>query len=70
YLIFFLIAFPIRGRHIRVRWVGILIFSVLLLLSFTTEVLPNISIVLIYCIVAMTYLIPEKETLNSEVVNR
>jgi hypothetical protein len=70
YLIFFLIAFPLRGGRIQVRWVGVLIFSVLLLLSFTTEVLPNISIVLIYCIVAMTYLIPQKEALTSEVVNR
>jgi hypothetical protein len=61
YLAFFLIAFPIRSRHIRIRWVGILMFIVIVLLSFTTEILPTVSIVLIYSIVAMTYLIPEKE---------
>jgi len=67
YSIFFLVAFPIRGEHIRVRWVGALMFMMAFLLSFTTEILPNISIVLIYSIVAMTYLIPEKDSLSIRV---
>jgi hypothetical protein len=60
YLIFFLIAFPIRNGHIRVRWVSVLMFAVLLMLSITTEVLPNISIILIFSIIAMSYMIPEE----------
>ena len=67
YAIFFLIAFPIRGESIRVRWVGALMFIMVLLLSFTTEILPNISIVLIYSIIAMTYLIPEQDSLSISV---
>ena len=62
YLIFFFIAFPTRNGHIQVRWVGALIFFVIVLLSITTEILTNVSIVLIYSIIAMTYLIPKKAT--------
>ena len=61
YLIFFFIAFPMRDGHIRVSWVGFLMFAVLVMLSITTDIMPNISIVLIYCIVALTYLIPMQE---------
>jgi hypothetical protein len=60
-----LIAFPIRDGYIRVRWVGILMFFALLMLSITTEVLANISIVLIFSIIALTYLIPKKEILGN-----
>ncbi len=61
YLIFFLIAFPTRDGHMRIRWVAVLMFSILILLSFTTEILANISIVLIFSIISLSYLIPEKE---------
>ena len=43
YLIFFFIAFPIREGRIRVRWVGVLILAIILLLSITSEVLSDIS---------------------------
>ena len=60
YLIFFLIAFPTRDGHMRIRGVAVLMCSILILLSFTTEILANISIVLIFSIIAMSYMIPEE----------
>lgn len=67
YAIFFLIAFPIRNGHMRVRWVGVLMLITLMLQSFTTEILANVSIVLIFSIIALTYLIPEKGSLRDHV---
>jgi hypothetical protein len=59
-LVFFLIAFPGRGWRMRVCLVGILSFVSIQMLSFTTENMNDIGVVLIYCIIAKSYLIPEK----------
>lgn len=65
FLFFFLIAFPIRGSRIRTSWVSILLFSSILLLSFTTEVMNDISIVMIYCIIAIgNYLYLDRHQMN------
>ena len=60
-LVFFFIAFPGQGARIRVSWVGLLSFAAVQLLSFTTEIMNDISVALIYCIVAKSYLIMPSE---------
>ncbi len=57
-LIFFLIAFPGRGARMRVGWVNLLIFVSVQLLGFTTQIMNDISVVLIYCIMAKVHLVP------------
>jgi hypothetical protein len=59
-VVFFLIAFPGRQLRFRKHWVSLLIFAAVLMLSFTTEIMNDVSVVLIYCIIAKSYLIPEK----------
>ncbi len=59
-LIFFLIAFPISNGKIRVHWTSILGFVSVVLLSFTTEIMNDISVVLIYCVMAKSYLVEPK----------
>lgn len=59
-LIFFLIAFPGKGWKFRLHWVSLLMFAAVQLLSFTTEIMNDISIVLIFCIMAKYYLIPTR----------
>jgi len=60
-LMFFLIAFPGRKGCLRVSWVGALSFAIIQVLSVTSQIMNNISIVLIYCIVVKSYLIPPKD---------
>lgn len=57
-LVFFLIAVPIRGWQVSVRSVGLLAFFAVQVLSFTTQIMNDISVFLIYCIIAYTHLIP------------
>jgi hypothetical protein len=56
-LIFFLIAFPVRRGVLKISWVGAISFLSIQLLSFTTEVMNDISIVLVYCIMSKRYLV-------------
>lgn len=56
-LIFFLIAFPIRRGRIRWHWTSLLLLVAVQLLSFTTEIMNDISVVLIYCIMAKSHLV-------------
>lgn len=56
--IFFLIAFPGRKFHIRLSMVGLLSFLSMMILSFTTQIMNDISIFFIYAIFAKTYMIP------------
>jgi hypothetical protein len=56
-LIFSLIAFPGREWRMRVCLVGLLSFVSIQLLSFTTQIMNDVSVVLIYCIMAKSYLI-------------
>lgn len=58
--IFFLFAFPVRDSKIRISWVSILSFVSLMILSFTTQIMNDISIVLIYLIVIKSYLVPQQ----------
>ena len=60
-LIFFSIAFRTRSTRMRISWVSILAFISVTILSFTNQVLNNIGVVLIYCIIVNTYLIKPRE---------
>jgi len=55
--IFILIAFPIHRGRITISWVSLLIFLSIQLLSFTSEIMNDVSIVLTYCIITKAYLI-------------
>jgi hypothetical protein len=66
FLIFFFIAFPTRKLKIHFRMEYLLMFLSIILLSFTTEVLNDISIVMIYSIMSLTYLIPSQKNLLSK----
>ena len=57
-LIFFFIAIPGRKWILMVSWIGILSFFALFLLSFTTQIMNDISIFLIFCIINKSFLIP------------
>ncbi len=59
--IFFIIAFPVRGWRLKFHMVSLLLFASIQLLSFTTHVMNDISIFLIYNIVSKHMLIPIKE---------
>ena len=61
--IFFMIAFPGSGWRIRVSWVGLLSFVAVMMLSFTAQVMNDISIFLIYCIIQKSHLIPSSTDL-------
>jgi len=71
-LIFFRIGFPgrfrtrFRGRQAAMT-VNALAFGGLQVLSFTTEVLNHLGVVLIYCIVVRTFLIPLDGSTDDEV---
>jgi hypothetical protein len=59
-MVFFLIAFrPDRGR-LRMNYVSILIFISVQLLGLVNQIMNDISIVLIYCLIAKSYLIPTR----------
>ena len=57
-LIFIQIAFQYQNGKIRLSWINFLTFVTLSILSFTSQVMNDISIVLIYCLISKTYLIP------------
>jgi hypothetical protein len=57
-MVYFLIAFrPSKGK-IRLNAFVILIFITVQILSFTNNIMNDISVVLVYCIMAKTYLLP------------
>jgi hypothetical protein len=58
-LIFFLIAFPMKKGKIIISWVGIMIFIAVQLLSFTTQVMNDISVVFTYCLISRTFLLTD-----------
>jgi hypothetical protein len=69
-LFFLLIAFPGQDGKFRLRWVPVLLFLAIQALSFTTQIMNDISIVLAYCIFAKTYLVPLRRTLAAESLDR
>jgi hypothetical protein len=56
--IFFLIAFRPRGKYLRMTPYTILLFSSIFVLSFTNEIMNDISVVMIFVIMSKSYLIP------------
>ena len=67
-LVFFLISFPGRGWRVRANWVGLLSFLSIQILSFTTQIMNDIGVVFIYCIVAKSYLIDFHDDSSSPTV--
>jgi hypothetical protein len=66
--IFFLIAFPIHRGRITISWVSLLIFTSIQLLSFTAEIMNDVSIVLTYCIFTKAYLlIPQTNLMKKQI---
>jgi len=61
-LILLLIAFRHSEKPLYRNWVAILAFISISILSFTNEVMNDISIMLIYCILASSSLIPSDKT--------
>jgi hypothetical protein len=59
-LIFFLIVFPIKNGRIRISWLQIFMFVGINVLSFTSQAMNDIGVMLSYCIIAQTYLVPRQ----------
>lgn len=59
-LIFFLIAFSNKQKKHQISWSQLLNFGSLMLITITSFVMDNTALMLIYCIMAMTSMIPEK----------
>jgi hypothetical protein len=58
-VIFFLINFPIYQGKIHVTWVNTLSFLSIVMLSFTTPIMDNIAVILMYCIMAKISMIQD-----------
>ncbi len=56
--IFFLIAFPMWQGKIYFSWGNLLNFSSLMFVSLTGSIMTNFAVLLVYCIMSMTYLLP------------
>ncbi len=54
-LIFFLLAFPIRNWRVRIGYVNIFTFIAIQILGFTSQIMNDISVVLIYAIILKSY---------------
>lgn len=57
-IVFFQVAFKYQRGLIRVTWVNMLAFMSIFILSFTSQIMNDISVVLIYCLITKTNLIP------------
>ena len=61
YYIFFLIMFPFRGWKIRLSLSRVLLFISVVIMSFTTQIMNDIGIMLSYCIIAKMHLLDTNE---------
>ena len=68
YFIFFQIMLPLNGLVIRFSMYRLLIFFAVFVLSFTTQIMNDISVVLTYCLLAKMHLLndPEPATAKTE----
>jgi hypothetical protein len=64
-VIFILVAFPLKASKNRVSWSRLLNFTSIMLITLTSYVMDNTAVMLIYCIMAMTHLIPEKSNFQN-----
>lgn len=60
-VVLFLISFPTKNNKMQVSWMNLLIFTAILLLSFTAQVMNDIAVFFIYCIMLRINLIPMRE---------
>jgi len=67
FFIFFLIAFPVNRFKVKFNFVNLLMLFTLLLISFTTEIMNDISIVMIFSIMTLSSLIPVRRTFPEEI---
>ncbi|MCP4361147.1 MAG: hypothetical protein GY796_24325 [Chloroflexi bacterium] len=65
-MIFFQIAFKFTRRKLRLNRVTLIMLFSIFLLSFTSQVMNDVSIVMIYSLVAVTYLIPARRHSHGE----
>lgn len=63
-LIIFLITFPINSGKIKISWSRILVFASIFILSFTANVMNDIAVFLIFCIISSLQNIPEANNTN------
>jgi hypothetical protein len=56
--VLFFIAFPMSSSTLKLNWVRILSFIAINILAFTSQVMNDIAVMLIYCIVVRTDLLP------------
>lgn len=61
-IVLFLIAFKWKEWRFRDRWVPWLMFISISILSFTNQVMNDVAVVLIYCIMAKSCMIPVMKT--------
>lgn len=59
-LILILIAFPISNGKLKVNWSRILFFAAIFILSFTAQVMNDIAVFLMYCIMCNVNLVPQR----------
>ncbi len=64
-LIFFLVAFRLHRGRMRLNWVPFLLFMSVLILGFTSQVMNDIAIFFMYCLMAKSYLIPSRNLVQS-----
>lgn len=64
-VIFIMVALPLKMSKNRISWSRLLNFTSLVLITLTSSVMDNTYIMLIYCIMAMTHLIPEKSNFQN-----
>lgn len=66
-VVLFLISFPTKNNKMQVSWMNFLIFMAILLLSFTAQVMNDIAVFFIYCIMLRISLIPMQQ--ENEIVH-
>lgn len=62
-LIMLLIAFPINNGKIRASWSRVLVFASIFILSFTANVMNDVGVFLIFCILSKVDLVPSGQDL-------
>lgn len=66
-MVFFQIAFTLSRGHIRITWTILIMFVLVFIMSFTSQIMNDISVMLIYCLIAKITLITpiERVTLTA-----
>jgi hypothetical protein len=60
-VVLFVISFPVRNGKVQISWTRVLIFTSEIVLSFTSQVMNDIAVFFIFCIMLDLYLISPKQ---------